>query len=86
MSKRKYTQISLKEKEKIIEIMLKPENTNEKTGAPNFYKLSKPIEEEGVGYSRQKLQKWWKNHLSISISEKEQKVFTVLITRKWKLN
>jgi hypothetical protein len=36
MSKRKYTQISLKEKEKIIEIMLKPENTNEKTGAPNF--------------------------------------------------
>jgi len=49
MSKRKYTQISLKEKEKIIEIMLKPENTNEKTGAPNFYKLSNPIEEEGVG-------------------------------------
>ena len=29
--------------------MSRPENTNVKTGAPNFYKLSKPIEEEGVG-------------------------------------
>jgi hypothetical protein len=73
MSKRKYTQISLKEKEKIIEIMLKPENTNEKTGAPNFYKLSKPIEEEGVGHSRQKLQKWWKNRDKIRSSVNKHK-------------
>jgi hypothetical protein len=28
--------------------MSRPENTNLKTGTPNFYKLSKPIEEEGV--------------------------------------
>ena len=73
MSKRKYTQISLKEKEKIIEIMLKPENTNEKTGALNFYKLSKPIEEEVVGHSRQKLQKWWKNRDKIRSSVNKHK-------------
>jgi hypothetical protein len=36
MSKRKYTQISLKEKEKIIEIMSRLETINLKTGTQNF--------------------------------------------------
>jgi hypothetical protein len=40
MAKRKYSQISLKEKERIIGIMSRPENINSKTGNPNFFKLS----------------------------------------------
>jgi hypothetical protein len=73
MSKRKYTQFSLKEKEIIIEIMSRPENTNEKTGTTIFYKLSKPIDEERVGHSRQKLQKWWKNRYKIRSSVNKHK-------------
>jgi hypothetical protein len=57
MSKRKYNQISLKEKERIINIILQPENVNQKKGNPNYFRLCKPIEEGGVGHSRQKLQK-----------------------------
>jgi hypothetical protein len=65
MSKRKYNQISLKEKERIINIISQPENINQKTGNPNYFRLCKPVEERGVGHSRQKLQKWWKTRESI---------------------
>jgi hypothetical protein len=73
MSKRKYTQFSLKEKEKIIEIMSRPENTNVKTRTTNFYKSSKPLKKKGVGHSRQKLQKWWKNRDKIRSSVNKHK-------------
>ena len=53
MSKRKYNQISLKEKERIINIISRPENINQKTGNPNYFRLCKPVEEGGVGHSRQ---------------------------------
>jgi hypothetical protein len=55
MSKRKYTQISLKEIERIIELMSRPDNINSKTENPNYFKLSQSIEDGGVGHSRQKL-------------------------------
>jgi hypothetical protein len=58
MSKRKYNQISLKEKERIINIISQPENINQKKGNPNYFRLCKPVGEGGVGHSRQKLQKW----------------------------
>ena len=53
MSKRKYNQISLKEKERIINIISRPENINQKTGNPNYFRLCKPVEEGGIGHSRQ---------------------------------
>ena len=39
MSKRKYNQISLKEKERIINIISQPENINQKKGNPNYFRL-----------------------------------------------
>ena len=30
-------------------------------GSPNFYKLSKPVAEGGLGINRKTLKKWWKN-------------------------
>jgi hypothetical protein len=58
MSKRKYTEISLKEKKRIIELM--SEHINSKTGNLDYFKLSQSIEYGGIGHSRQKLKKWWK--------------------------
>jgi hypothetical protein len=49
------------------------ENFNAKTGNSKFFKLSKPIEEGGVGQSRQKLQKWWKNRENIRSSSHKYK-------------
>ncbi len=43
----------LKEKERIINIISRPENINQKTGNPNYFRLCKPVEEGGVGHSRQ---------------------------------
>ena len=52
MAKRKYNQISLKERERIIGIM-----SRSVTGNPNFYKFSNSLDDEGVGHTRQKLEK-----------------------------
>ena len=49
------------------------ENFNTKIGNPNFFRLSKTIEEGGVGHSRQKLQKWWKNRENIRSSSHKYK-------------
>jgi hypothetical protein len=65
MAKRKYSQISLKEKERIIGIMSRPENINSKTGNPNFYKLRNSLDDGRVGHTRQKLEKWWKHRENI---------------------
>ena len=73
MKKRKYNQISLKEKERIIGIMSRPENINSKTGNPNFYKLSNSLDDGGVGHTRQKLEKWWKNRGNIRSSSNKYK-------------
>jgi hypothetical protein len=45
--------------------MSRPENINSKTGNPNFYKLSNSLDDGGVGHTRQKLEKWWKNRENI---------------------
>ena len=68
MAKRKYNQISLKEKERIIGIISRPENINSKTGNPNFYKLSNSLDDGGVAHTRQKLENWWKNREKIRSS------------------
>jgi len=73
MAKRKYNQISLKEKERIIGIMSRPENINSKTGNPNFYKLSNSLDDGGVGHTRQKLENWWKNREKIRSSSHKYK-------------
>ena len=51
--------------ERIINIISRPENINQKTGNPNYFRLCKPVEERGVGHTRQKLQKWWNTRYSI---------------------
>jgi hypothetical protein len=43
--------------------MSRRDNINLKIGNPNYCKSSQSIEVGGVGHSRQKLQKWWKNQL-----------------------
>ena len=73
MAKRKYNKISLKEKERIIGIMSRPENINSKAGNPNFYNLSNTFDDGGVGYTRQKLAKWWKNRENIRLSSNKYK-------------
>ena len=73
MAKRKYNQISLKEKERIIGIMSRPENINSKTGNLNFYLLSNSLDDGGVGHTRQKLEKWWKNRENIRSSSHKYK-------------
>jgi hypothetical protein len=58
-------------------------NFNAKTGNPNFFKLRKPIGVGGVGHSRQKLQKWWKNLENIrSSSHKYMRKRTKNTSRK----
>ena len=92
MAKRKYSQIYLKEKERIIGIMSRPENINSKTGNSNFYKLSNSLDDGGVGHTRQKLEKWWKNRENIrSFSHKykrkrEKRLHMKRTIQKWKAN
>ena len=67
--------------------MSKPENINSNIGNPNFFKLSKLITEGGVGHSRQKLQKWWKNRDKIRSSVnkfKRKRIKNTFSAQKWK--
>ena len=70
----------------IIELQ-KPENNNAKTGAPNFYKVSKQ-----TGIDRVQLMKWWKKKTKFWLQEESntgvgcQQKLIKQRTKKWKAN
>ena len=57
MAKRR--RFTLSERINIIKTMGSPENLKS-NGVPNFYNLSKPVDEGGLGIDRKTLKKWWK--------------------------
>ena len=60
----------------LIEIMKRSENCHA-NGTPNFYKLSKPIAEGGLGIDRQKLNRWWVKRDQITNCQRKSKRFRV---------
>ena len=70
----------------IIELQ-KPENNNAKTGAPNFYKVSKQ-----TGIDRVQLMKWWKKKTKFWLQKESntgvgcQQKLIKQRTKKWKAN
>jgi hypothetical protein len=74
--KRPLERTNLKEQQKIVEIMKLPENCHA-NGNPNFYKLSKPINEGGLGIDRCKLRRWWAKRDQITDCPRKSKRFRV---------
>ena len=74
--KRSYERTNIKEQQKIVEIMKRSENCHA-NGTPNFYKLSKPIAEGGLGIDRQKLNRWWVKRDQITNCQRKSKRFRV---------
>ena len=72
--KRPYDRTNVKEKQKILEVMSRPENCHN-NGQPNYYKLAKPISEGGLGFDRKKLRNWWNQRDKIADCHQKSKRF-----------
>ena len=72
--KRPYERTNIKEQQKIVELMSRPENCHA-NGHPNFYKLAKPSEEGGLGIERKTLRNWWNKRDKLMIVPKNRNDF-----------
>ena len=72
--KRPYDRTNIKEQQKILEVMSRPENCHA-NGQPNFYKLAKPSEEGGLGLERKTVRNWWNKRDKLMIVPKNRNDF-----------
>ena len=77
--KRPYERTNIKEQQKIVELMSRPENCHA-NGQPNFYKLAKPSEEGGLGIERKTLRNWWNKRDKINDCPQKAKRFRLKFT------
>jgi hypothetical protein len=62
----------LSARREIVKAMCLPEN-HKSDGFPNFYKLSKTVEEGGFGIDRKTLKKWWKKRYNEKTRYKQKR-------------